>query len=161
MISIKSMPADIKELILDYVYGDLETCEKNHKDKFSLKSIEFVAMVSIAKIKKHPMLLSAVEVRKQIETSDCRDWYLSNILYEIKWKSGFVGPRSILFMYRYRYPDGNRQYDTTLETYNYFYRHKPTHLTDEEWDFARDDVVIHKDINSLIIDIELENIANN
>ncbi len=160
MISLKSMPADIKELILDYVYGDLEMCEKKHKDKFSMKSIEFVAMVSIDKINKHPMLLSAVEVRKQIETSN-HDWYLSNILYELKWKSGFVGPRSILFMYKYRCSDGNRQYDTTLETYNYFYRHKPIHLSDKEWDFAIEDVVIHEDINSLLIDIELENIANN
>jgi hypothetical protein len=153
----KIVPREINENIIDFLHGDIKTCEKKHKDKFSMKSIELVAEISIIKLRKLPMVLEVQEVRKDTKYLDRREEYYSNVLYKLKWKDGFKGPGTVLIMYRnFSWGDNFVDYETFFETYGYFWKHKPDFLSDYQWEYTKGDVVRHKNLEELLMDVYKE-----
>lgn len=77
----------------------------------------------------------------------------SNILIKIKWNNNFKGPDTILIMYK------NNNKDIFYETYLYFNKHKPSHLTNEEFNIVKEysDIIRHFNVDELLNDINIEN----
>lgn len=124
-----------------------------------LSQLELKAI--ILKIKLNAYFKNKLEkfiiARKQIYYND--DLNYSNILIKLKWKNNFNGPKTILLMYTSRI-DNNK--DIFYETYLYFNKHKPLHLTLEEFNIIKDygDIIRHFDIESFLNDIFNENLLS-
>lgn len=102
----------------------------------------------------HDYLQEFNVIRKQFYPGE--QYYLSNILIKLKWKNNFKGPRTLLLMYK------NEAKQIFYETYLYFKKHKPSHLSLETFEYIKleSDVVRHYDIDTLIYDINIENELN-
>lgn len=93
-------------------------------------------------------------IRKQFYSGD--EYYYSNILISLKWKNNFKGPKTLLLMYK------NEAKDIFYETYLYFNKYKPGHLSLELFELIKSeaDIIRHYNINDLIYDINMENELN-
>lgn len=141
------------ELILDFKYGTEEQCKEEHKKKFGMESIELATEILKLKIKKEfSDLIDIKTLRKDVS----REEY-SNILLEFKWSGEFVRPKTILVMYSERCKYfGSNSYEVFFETYGFFHRHKPEHMSAEIFSRAKFDVIRHLDMDMLFRDIKLE-----
>jgi len=97
----KNLPDTSTELIMDFIYGDINYCKCKSKEIINntmSSSLHLAALVAINKLKKTNKIKSIKIVRKEDSKSERR--YYHNILIDIKWIDNFSGPRTILLMYR-------------------------------------------------------------
>lgn len=143
------LPENATELIIDFIHGDIELCEKKSKEVMNISSLYLTSLIAIQKLKKTKKILS-IKISRKDDNKNMKK-YMQNILLQINWERKFSGPRTILLMY-------DRAYESiiTYETYGFFWYYKPDFIPVESWKYVKTDVVIHDNLEKLIVDIYRE-----
>ncbi len=143
------LPEYATELIIDFIYGDNEFCEKKSKEVMNISSLYLTSLITMQKLKKTKNIVS-IKISRKDDSKNMKK-YMQNILLQIDWGRKFIGPRTILLMY-------DRAYESiiTYETYGFFWNYKPDFISLESWKYVKTDVVIHNNLEKLIVDIYRE-----